>query len=213
MKNNNIGELQDISMIEKLIDNKSYITKNHYKTKIAKTQIIVANSLRSEGNHLIRLKNKKNGESKDWPTFTIKRNGSILKHFNDNYHSDFMGIKEVDIKSITIVLENMGWLRKIDDIYYSWLNEICDKKNVANKKWMGYIYWEKHTKEQINSLILLCNFLCEKHNIVKSVIEFHHYHKDIKKYKGIVLRSNHIEDSTDSNPTLSLDVLKEGLSH
>ena len=199
------------TLVEDQIDKKTYITKNHYKTKIAKTQIIIANSLRFGDNHIIRIKNKDFGKSKKWPTFSIKRSGEIMRHFNDNYHGDFMGIKEVDIKSITIVLENMGWLRKIDDIYYNWINERCDKKYVGIKKWMGYTYWEKYTTEQIDSLILLCNYLCEKHNIVKSAIDFHHHHKDIKKYKGVVLKSNHIENSTDSNPLLSLNKIKDGL--
>lgn len=190
--------------METLIDKKTYKTKNHYKIKNAKRQIIIGNSLRKNDNHLIRLKNKDLGESKKYPTFTIKRNGKIYQHFNHNNHSDFIGIKEVDTKSITIVLENMGWLRKIDGVYYNWINEICDEDHVGEKKWMGYTFWHKYTKEQIDSLNKLCDFLCEKHNILKSFIDFHHHHKNIKKYRGVVLKSNHIENSTDTNPFLKL---------
>jgi hypothetical protein len=214
MKNNelDVNELISSSLVEKLIDKNTYATKNYYKTKIAKTQIIVANSLRFENNHIIRLKHKEFGRSKEYPTFSIKRDGKIIRHFNDAHHSDFMKIKEVDIKSISVVLENMGWLRKIEDVYYSWMNEECDEDLVGIKKWMGYTYWEKYTEKQIDSLVGLCNYLCEKHNILKSVIDFHHYHKDIKKYKGIVLKSNHIENSTDSNPLLPLKEIRERLS-
>ena len=211
MKNKNIGNQINFTSIEDVINKNKYKTKNHYKTKIAKTQIIVANSLRLDDNHIIRLKHKNFGKSKNWSTFTVKRNGEILRHFNDVYHSDFMGKKEVDIKSITIVLENMGWLRKIGGGYYNWINEVCDPDTVINRKWMGYKYWQSYTDEQINSLIKLCKYLCDKHNIMKSVIGFHHHHKDIKKYKGLVLKSNHIENSTDSNPLLSLDKIEIGL--
>ncbi len=208
-----VDKIIDASLIEKLMDKNTYLTKNYYKTKIAKTQIIVANSLRLGSNHIIRLKHKNFGKSKEFPTFSIKRDGKIIRHFNDVYHSNFIGIKEVDIKSISIVLENMGWLRKIDDIYYNWINEECDEELVDEKKWMGYVYWEKYSIEQINSLISLCNYLSEKHNILKSVIDFHHHHKDIKKYRGVVLKSNHIENSTDSNPLLPLKEMKELLSN
>lgn len=191
------------------INKKIYKTKNHYKTKNPKQQIIISNSLRFGHNHIIRLKNREFGKSKTWPTFSISRDGEIFQHFSDDYHSDFIGIKEVDIKSINIVLENMGWLRKMDNVYYNWLNEVCDKSLVKKKKWMGYEYWEDYTTEQMFSLIELCKFLQEKHNILSSVIEFHHYHRGIKKYRGVVLKSNHIENSTDSNPLLNLEKLKK----
>lgn len=193
------------------INKKDFLTKNHYKTKLPKQQIIIANSLRMKDNHLVRLKYKDFGKSKKWSTFTIRRNGEVLQHFSDKNHSDFIGIKEVDIKSITITLENMGWLRKIDDVYYNWINEICDKKDVGRKNYMGYEYWHKYTEKQIDSLVELCDYLSEKHNILKSVIDFHHYHKDIKKYKGIVFKSNHIENSTDSNPLLDIKTIKNRL--
>lgn len=195
--------------METLIDKKTFKTQNHYKTKNVKTQIIIANSLRKNSNHLIRLKNRDFGMSKTWPTFTVTREGVIFQHFNEKYHSDFIGIKSVDIHGITIVLENMGWLRKIDDVYYSWVNEICDKEHVINKKTLGYEYWEKYSEKQMKSLSMLCDYLCDKNNIIKSVIDFHYYHADIKKYKGIVLRSNHIKDSTETNPILNLDKIKK----
>ncbi len=195
----------------KKFNEKIYPTKNHHKTKTQKTQIVIANSLRLNDNHIIRLKNKDFGKSKMWPAFTINRGGDIFKHFNEAYYSDFIGNKEVDKIAITIVLENMGWLRKINNHFYNWINEICDEKTIGVKKWMGYTYWQKYTTKQMNSLNYLCHILCEKHNIIKSVIEFHHFHKDMKKYRGVVLKSNHIESSTDSNPLLDLDRMRNKL--
>lgn len=197
--------------METLIDKKTYKTKNFYKVKIAKTQIIITNTLRKDDNHIMRLLYKDFGKSKEWPMFTIKKSGKIIQHFSDIYHSNFMGIKEVDIKSISIVLENMGWLRKIDEYYYNWINESCDEKYVVKKKWLGYEYWDSYTDEQMDSLCNLCSMLCEKHNIVKSVIDFHHYHKDIKKYRGIVLKSNYFDNCSETNPVFKLEKLKNGL--
>jgi len=195
-------------METRIIFNDKFKTKNYYKSKKEKQQIIIGNSLRFGDNHIIRLKNKNFGKSDEWPTFTIKRNGLIYQHFNDKHYSNFIGKKEIDSVSISIILENMGWLRKIDGCFYNWVNERVESKHeVGKKKWQGYEYWHKYTIEQIEALKELIMFLCEKHKIHKSVIGFHHNHVGIKNYEGVVLRSNHIENATDSNPFLNLDDL------
>lgn len=198
------------------IDKETYKTKekNRHKTITPKTQIVIGVSLRKDNHHLIRLQHKEHGESKKWNTFTITRNGKIYQHYDDKYHSDFLGIKEGDKRSISIVLENMGCLFQLDNgKYINWLNEICEPENVLEKEWLGYDSWEKFPEEQIDSLAELCNMLCEKHGIQKNIIEFNHFHKDISKYKGIVFRSNYIEDSSDINPLLDINMLSEKLQN
>lgn len=195
-------------METKIKFNNNFRTENYHKGKKKKQQIIIGNSLRFDDNHIYRLKNKDFGKSYKWPTFTIKRNGLIYQHFNDSYYSDFIGKKDVDSISISILLENMGWLRRVDGVFYNWINEPIEHENeVGKKKWQGYDYWQKYPIEQIDQLKNLLLFLCDKHEIHKSVIGFHHYHKAIKNYEGVVLRSNHIDKSTDSNPFLDLDDL------
>ena len=108
------------------IDNETYRIKDtcRYKTQIAKTQIILATSLRKDSNHIIRLLHKDYGKTKKWNTFTIARTGIIYEHFDPKFHSDFIGIKEVDKKSISIVIENMGCLFKTpSNKYINWLNQ------------------------------------------------------------------------------------------
>jgi hypothetical protein len=53
--------------------------------------------------------------------------------------------------------------------------------------------------------------LCDMHGIPKKCVEFHHYHKDIIKYKGIVFRSNYIEDCSDINPLFDIEMFNEML--
>lgn len=179
--------------------------KNRYKTKTNKTQIVVGCSLRKNNYHINRLKHKEYGETKKWNTYSISRNGEIFEHYDPQYYSDFLGIKDVDKQSISIILENMGSLVKLPDGgYINWLNESCDEKFVAVKNWMGQHNWETFTDEQYNAIIQLSEKLCDDFNITKKVIEFHHYHKDTIKFTGIVLRSNYIEDSTDINPLFNL---------
>lgn len=193
---------------EKQIDNVTYGVeeKNHYKTQSVKIQIVIATSLRKNGYHITRLKHKEFGNTKKWNTYTITREGVIYQHYDDKFHSDFLGVKKGDKQSISIVLENMGYLfESPSGKFINWLNEACEKDDIIKKNWLGYHYWEKFTDEQIKSTVLLCKKLCKKHNIPLKTIEFHHYHKDIVKFKGIVFKSNYIEDSSDFNPHFNVE--------
>lgn len=196
-----------------MIDKKTYKVKevNRYKTKTAKTQIVLATSLRKNNYHITRLQHKDYGKTKKWNTYTISRDGTIYQHFDDKHHSDFLGIKEGDKKSISIVLENMGSLFEFDDKYMNWLNEYCDKDLVVATEWGGYDFWEKFGDAQIEAVATLCNELCEKHNIPKACFETHHHHKSISKFRGIVFRSNYIEDSSDINPLFDIQKFGEML--
>lgn len=196
------------------IDSETYGIKeiNRYKTQIAKTQIILATSLRKNHNHILRLKHKDYGKSKAWNTFTISRTGEIYQHYDPIFHSDFIGIKEVDKKSISVVLENMGTLFVApNDKYINWINEICDNDKVEEKQFLGYNFWEKFTNEQIESTVILCRRLCDDFVIPKMAIEFHHFHKEIHKFRGIAFRSNYIEDSSDVNPLFDIPRFNEML--
>jgi N-acetyl-anhydromuramyl-L-alanine amidase AmpD len=197
-----------------IIDTTTYEVKgvNLHKTHCIKTQIIIAMSLRKNSYHIIRLKNKEFGNSKKWNTYTISRDGTIYQHYDPKFHTDFLGIKEADKQSISIVLENMGCLfRTSTNKYINWLNEECDKKNVVAFDYMGYNFWEQYSNEQIESTVQLCKKLCEDFNIPNTSMEFFPYHKDTIKFKGIVFRSNHIEDSSDINPLFNIDKFNEML--
>lgn len=198
------------------IDKKTYWTKpdNHYKTRLSKTQIVLGVSLRKDHNHIIRLQNKDYKKSKKWNTFTVSREGVIYQHFSDNNHSDFLGIKDIDRKSISVVLENMGCLYKLpNNKYVNWLNEECPKDSIFKKNWLGYSHWEKFTDIQIEKTVELLLYLNEKHNIPATIIDFHHYHKDMGKFRGIVFRSNHIENSSDITPAFDIPKWNEMLGN
>jgi len=194
------------------IDKETYKIKqqNRYKTRTAKTQIVIGTSLRKNNYHITRLQHKDFGESKKWNTFTISREGNIYQHYDEKFHTDYLGVKEGDKRSISIVLENMGCLFQTEtNKYMNWLNEYCDNNNVVEKEWLGYYHWEKFYDPQLESFILLCRELCEKHSIPKIFIDFHTYHKETHKFRGIVFKGNYIEDSSDMNPLLDIPKLNE----
>ena len=187
---------------------------NRYKTKSPKTQIVIGVSLRKDSRHITRLQHKDYGNTKKWNTYTISRDGTVYQHYDDKFHTDFLGIKEGDKRSISILLENMGAVFQIaSGRHINWLNEICDEENVIEREWLGYEFWESFPDVQKESLILLCKELCEKHNIPKKFMEFNHYHKETHKFRGIVFRGNYIEDSSDMNPLLEIPELEEMLNN
>jgi len=197
-----------------LIDDKTFLISetNRYKTHIAKTQIVLGTSLRKDNNHVLRLQHKDYGKTKRWNTYTISRTGDIFEHYSPKFHSDFLNIKDVDKKSVSIVIENMGCLFKTsEDKYINWLNEECQEENVVEKLWLGYNYWERIPDDQLISLVELCRQVCENFSIPKLLIDFPHFHKDIHKFKGIVFRSNYIEDTPDINPLFDIGKFNEML--
>ena len=198
------------------IDSTTYEIKeiNRYKTQSVKVQIVLATSLRKDGYHITRLFHKEFGKTKRWNTYTVSREGIIYQHYDNKFHTDFLGIKEADKQSISIVMENMGCLFQTPTgKYINWLNEICDEKNVITKNWLGYSYWEQFPEKQLENIVSLCKNLCNEHNIPKVCIDFHNYHKDTIKFRGIVFRSNYIEDSSDINPLFDISKFNEMLSN
>lgn len=193
------------------IDKETYKIKqiNRYNSTPKKSQIIISFSLRKNNYHINRLLNKEYGKTKKWNTYSISRGGEIFEHYNPKYYSDYMGIKDVDKKSISVVLENMGSLIKDGINYINWLNENCPNNRVIYKNFLGEKHWEFFTANQFTSTATLCNDLCNKFNIPKKVIEFHHYNNNIKKFNGIVLKSNYFENTTNINPLFNLEKLNK----
>jgi N-acetyl-anhydromuramyl-L-alanine amidase AmpD len=198
--------------IEMQIDDLTYEVKeaNRYKTQTVKTQIVLARSLRKDSYHINRLLHKDYGNSKKWNTYTISREGVVYQHFDNKFHSDFLGIKEADKQSISVVLENMGCLFQTPTgKHINWINEICEEDRVVEKKWFGYDFWEQFPEAQLVSTVLLCKQLCGEYNIPKICIDFHHYHKETVRFRGIVFRSNYVEDSSDINPLFNIEKFNE----
>ena len=189
-----------------LIDSDSYKINdlNYNMIKSKKKQIILSSSLRRGNNHIIRLEHKDFGKTKRWNTYTITREGIVYEHYSPIYSSNFLDIEIIDKQSISIILENMGHLNENNGVYTNWINEECEKELVIEKKWNIYQYWEMYTDKQIKSCIELCNMLCDKFKIKNELIDFSSYHKDIRKFNGIIYQSNCVENSDDINPFLEI---------
>lgn len=189
------------------IDKKTYKVKrdNYYITKHKKKQIILAGSLRKDNFHIKRLQKKDYGKSKKWPTYSISREGKIYQHFDPKYYSDFMGIKNVDKHSISVVLENMGmvFFDYEANTFLNSLHEKCEEDNVYEKNWRGYSYCESYTEKQYDSLFFLCVGLCDRFNIPLDSLGMNVIHDEAPNFNGIVTRSNFDVEYTDLNPSFN----------
>jgi len=178
-------------------------SKNFHPSKTKKNQIIVGGSLRKGSNHIIHLLHKDNGNSKRWPTYTITREGVIHQHYDPMFYSDYMGVKEIDKRAISVVLENMGMLNYSTDkeCFVNWANEECAENLVADRLWKNCRYWEKYTEEQYESLSNLCNYLTKEYEVHMDALGFNVFHEESEKFQGILTRSNYDSDYTDLNPS------------
>jgi len=177
--------------------------RNYHFAKSKKNQIILGGSLRKDSNHIQHLLRKDNGNSKRWPTFSITRNGTIYQHYDPQFYSDYMGVKEIDKRSISVVLENMGMLTFNADkeCFVNWANEECDEKLVLDRLWKNCRYWEKYSEPQYESLANLCNYLSKEYEVHMDALGFNVFHEESEKFQGILTRSNYDSDYTDLNPS------------
>lgn len=195
------------------VDKDTYKTNNFYKAKHDKTQIILGGSLRKDNLHIKRFETKDGGHSKSWCTYTIDRKGKIFQHYDPKYYSDFMGDKEIDKKSISIVLENMGMLFYDYETskYLNWIHDQCPEELMYERKWNGHTYWEEYTKEQHNATVELCKFLIKEFDIELDSLGFNVFYENTIIYEGIVTRSNYSGDYTDLNPSFDFKGFLEDL--
>ena len=187
-----------------MIDKETHKTdKGFYKVKHDKTQIILAGSLRKDNHHIKRFETRNGGKSKTWCTYTIDREGKIFQHYDPKYYSDYMGNKEIDKKSISIVLENMGMLfyDYESSKYLNWVHDECASNLVFERKWNGHTYWEIYTNEQFKSTVELCKYLIDEFDIEMDSLGFNVFYEDTINYEGMVCRSNYDSDYTDLNPS------------
>jgi len=88
---------------------------NFYNQATSKNRIIIGNTNSVGMNHYIGWGLRLGGKYKKTAMFTIRLNGEIIQHFKPNYFSSFIGDNKIDETSISILLENEGWLELIDE--------------------------------------------------------------------------------------------------
>tara|TARA_R110000803_G_scaffold81853_1_gene147798 strand:+ start:37 stop:672 length:636 start_codon:yes stop_codon:yes gene_type:complete len=199
-----------------VIDKESYgLGKTNYFDKsFEKKQIVLGNTLLTDMKHVNGWCHRLGGKYTKTSTFTIDRKGVIYQHFNPKYYSDFIGDKSVDKKSISISLENQGWLMKdlMKDRYIDWVGNIYKRKaKVIEKRWRGYTYWDPYTPKQYKATLDLIEYLCKEFGIPKKIVGHNTQIQSIELYEGITYRSNYYKEKTDLSPAWDFRKVKNKL--
>lgn len=165
-----------------------------------KEQIVLGHTSRGIKTYLDGVKLRR---SVKIPNYTIDKEGKIYNHFvADNY--SFVVPND---KTITLFLENDGWLVKKKKYFYNWVGEVY-KGDVHEQEWRGYSYWAKYSDEQVKSLKELIDNLCMKYTISRNTVGHNTKLLDPTSVKGILCRSNYYEEYTDLSPAFDFSKIK-----
>ena len=199
-----------------LIDDKTYqLSINNYtRIESIKKMIVLGHTFNNEMKHVKGWMHRYNGTYKKTAAYTISSSGAIYQHFDPKFQSTYFNDKELDKKSIIILLENDGWLQKDleKNVFITWIGDIYKQSSeVVEKKWRGHKYWSPYTTEQIESTLKLVNLLCDEFNI--PIITTGHNTKieDSYDYRGVIFKSNLERYYTDLSPSFDCEDFKNKL--
>jgi len=126
--------------------------------------------------------------------------GKILKAFDDRYWAYHLGISSqnsemLNSRSISIEVCNYGPLRLTKDgKFINYVNRQVDEKDVVklDKPFRGYLYYEKYTDKQIESLYKLIMYLKNRWNIKidRGIYDADWFNYDEKWFSAGGLRSH-----------------------
>lgn len=176
-------------------------------SKHKKKQIILAHTSSTIDDYLVKVKTRFNGKYNKIPAYVIGLDGVIYELFSPQYQSTFMEDESVDKMSISVVLENVGWLIKGEgSLLYDWKGQIYTG-NYCNVDWRQKKIWALYGDEQMVSLIQLISNLSEKFNISKDFVGDNTIISKPKTFKGVLNRSNYSKIHYDLSPAFDFNQL------
>lgn len=190
---------------------------NFYNQATSKNRIIIGNTNSVGMTHYIGWGLRLGGKYKKTAMFTIRLDGEIIQHFKPNYFSSFIGDSKIDETSISILLENEGWLELINEDKKEYINTVGHiykrEGSVFEKRWRGKTHWAPYTKEQLESTHKLVRALCIDFDIPTKAISHNTNFDNAKNYNGLLYRSNFDRYHTDVNPNWDCEGIKNKLEN
>ena len=177
---------------------------NNYFNEVTKKSIIViGNTFNVNMRHVNGWENRLFGRYKKTATFTINLKGEIYQHFDTDYYCNFLNDELLNKKTISILLENEGYLFKNIDKknYITYMGDIYIREDdVFFKKWKGFHNWAPYSQEQLNSISELTKILCDEHDIEKNIMTHNTKINNIYDFKGVCYKSNLNNKYNEVNP-------------
>jgi hypothetical protein len=194
-----------IGMLEILnVEDLNSKSLNIVRRKTKKKQILLYDTGRRAGDFINKIKYRKFGKYDEIPHYIVTKLGTVYQLYDTNYYSNTFDEPQIDKQFIKIAIENLGWLRKntITGFLNNWIGDPYRSEPFI-RNWRNYTYWDKYNEEQVNSVSLLCEFLCEQHNIPKNIVPSQGYIEKIVNFKGVVCKSNYSNIYLDINPSFN----------
>lgn len=140
--------------------------------------------------------------------YVIDTDGTIYEFFPDTcwaWHLGHGNGTANEMRTIGIEIVSEGPLIKTEGGYRSVLGNILhyDQTMVEDlgKEWRDYQYFDKYESEQIQAVVSLINYLCDKHHIVRKVIQnLWDYDEEIKSFEGVYTHAQVRADKSDVHP-------------
>lgn len=196
-----------------IIDDKKYVLpeRNYIKEETIKKQIVIGHTSSNQMKHFQGWNLRLNGNYDKTAAFTISTDGSVHQHFDPIYTSNILTTRELNNRSIIILIENEGWLVK--DIqknkFINWVGDIYNKPDlVVEKRWRGYVYWAPYSDKQLKSAINLSKKLCEEFYINKFAIPHNTKIDNLDGFEGVIYKSNIEKHHTDLSPAWNFEKFK-----
>ena len=185
----------------------SDVKLNVVRRKAKKTQIFLYDTGRRLDDYMMKLKYRSNKQYNDIPHYVITKSGKIINLFDTNHSSKTFGNPTVDRRMIKIAMENLGWLNKntITGVLHNWIGDPYRSEPYI-KKWRDHYFWDPYSEEQFRSLVKLSGEICEKHNIPYQTVPGQGYLSNVRKFTGIVCKSNFLNIYTDINPSFKFNI-------
>lgn len=186
---------------------------NYFPIKTIKKQIIIGNTFNSEMKHVIGWKYRLNGKYKKTAHYSINELGEVFEHFKPEFQSKFFNDKEIDSKSIIILIENLGWLEKDENNQYITIygDIYKNQDNVLTKKWREHEYWVKYNEIQMESALELVKQLSDDFFIPRTIFSHNTKVEDLYDYEGSLYKSNLEKHYTDLTPAWDYKIFKQKL--
>jgi hypothetical protein len=191
---------------EYYFDDVEHVQKNRTKKK----QIILLNTSCEKDDYFKKIKTRYNGKYNRLPCFFISRTGEVYQHFNPIYYSKLMEGHQIEKHSITIALENVGWLFNdtLNNKVLTWSGSEYSGE-IIEIPWRNKKYWATYTDEQYTKLAEIIDYLCIKHNIIKDFIGNNVVINKANNYRGVLNRSNYSKNYYDLSPAMDFKKLNE----
>lgn len=181
----------------------SFLATGKNKTK---KQIILFHTGREVQEYLTSLQFRYNGSYDKIPNYLIDRKGNVHQLLTDIQFSNLFSETNINKNSVTICLENLGWLEKkpFSNAYINWKGSIYNEE-VYEKKWRDFFFWQPYTANQIKTTAEVCLQLMESLNIKRRCIGHNTKIEGAENFEGIISRSNFDIRYTDLNPSFDFN--------